>query len=223
MAAISRSESGHSTIRTAPPADYQISERADFRGLTLLIIFRGQSVTLYLMQAKDSDARNSIYSEVLPILRPWKASAMRPLAVFTAIGIAAALLGGCGSQSHQPSTLEVEFDDPLASTFENCADLFKPESNSNECEFSSRRERGYDVVEEKISCKQQSTDVACELRPGPGPGPDLNWMNYACNRASRKCRITAGNLGFTSAYTRLFEEHNAGLKSAQAIVPPESR
>ncbi len=57
----------------------------------------------------------------------------------------------------------------------------------------------------------------------PGPGPDLNWMNYACGRTSRKCRLTAGNLGFTSAYARLFEEHNAGLKSDQATALPDSR
>jgi hypothetical protein len=140
-----------------------------------------------------------------------------------AVALLAVSYAGCASGPRQPQTLEVEFDDPIAATFENCGDLFKSETNTRECEFTSRRERGYDTVEERISCKQQSADVACELRPGPGPGPDLNWMNYACGRTSRQCRITAGNLGFTSAYARLFAEHNAGLTSAQTIAPPESR
>jgi hypothetical protein len=148
---------------------------------------------------------------------------MRLFAFFAALIVAALLYGGCGSHSPQPPVLEVEFDDPISATLNNCSELFKPEPDSRECVFTSRRERGSDIVEEKISCTQQNADVACELRPGPGPGPDLNWMNYACNRISRKCRITAGNLGFTSAYTRLFDEHNAGLISPQAIVPPESR
>jgi hypothetical protein len=141
---------------------------------------------------------------------------------FAALALVTASYAGCSSALRQPPALEVEWDDPIAATFGNCADLFKPDANGT-CAFTSRRERGYDVVEEKISCKQQSADVTCELRPGPGPGPDLNWMNYACDRTSRKCRITGGNLEFTSAYTRLFAEHNAGLTSAAPILPPESR
>lgn len=147
----------------------------------------------------------------------------RRLVALAAIAPAAASYAGCSSGLRQPPALEGEIDDPIAATFENCADLFKPEANGHECVFTSQRERGFDVVEEKISCKQAGPEVACLLRPGPGPGPDLNWMNYGCDRASRKCRMTAGNLGFTSAYARLFEEHNAGLKPAQTAAPPESR
>jgi hypothetical protein len=139
-------------------------------------------------------------------------SARRTIA-FAAIALAAASYAGCSSGLRQPPALEVEFDDPVVATFESCADLFKAEADNRKCVFTSRRERGYDIVEEKISCKQANADVACQLRPGPGPGPDMNWMNYACDRASRKCRITAGDPGFTSAYTRLFDEHNAGLKA----------
>ena len=114
---------------------------------------------------------------------------------FTACVVCAALGIGCTSQRGQPPALDVAWDDPIAATFEHCGDLFSQEGDANECTFTGRRERGYDMVEEKINCRQQGADVVCELRPGPGAGPDLNWMNYACDRISRKCQITARSWG----------------------------
>ena len=130
---------------------------------------------------------------------------------------------GCGSQPGQAPALDVEWDDPIAATFENCGSLFRTESNPGDCGFTARRERGYDVVEEKVTCRQQNSDVSCELRPGPGAGPDLNWINYACDRTSRKCRITGGELSFTSGYATLFAGHNAGLESNRTVALPETR
>lgn len=150
---------------------------------------------------------------------------MRTTARFRVATIALAALSclGCGSQSPQPTALEEQWDDPIAATFAHCGDLFTAETNSRDCVFTDRRERGYDVVEEKVSCSQQAVDVNCALRPGPGAGPDLNWMNYKCARISRQCRITGGELGFTSAYANLFAEHNAGLISERTLPPPEAR
>jgi Queuosine biosynthesis protein len=130
---------------------------------------------------------------------------------------------GCGSQSRQPTALEEQWSDPIATTFEHCGDLFTAEANSHECVLTDRRERGYDVVEDKVTCRQQTADVNCALRPGPGAGPDLNWMNYKCSRTSRQCRITGGELGFTSASANLFAEHNAGLISKRTLQQPETR
>jgi hypothetical protein len=148
---------------------------------------------------------------------------MCPLIVFVIIAVASLSCVGCGSQTNQTPSLEEQWGDPIAATFENCRDLFTAEANSRECSFTDRRERGYDVVEDKVTCKQQTADVSCGLRPGPGSGPDLNWMNYSCNRVSRQCRITGGELGFTAAYANLFAQHNAGLISARTLPPPETR
>ena len=148
---------------------------------------------------------------------------MRRRIVVVMIALASLSSVGCGSQSHQAPALEEQWGDPIAAALENCPDLFAAEANSRECDFTDRRERGYDVVEEKVTCKQQTADVSCALRPGRGPGPDLNWMNYSCNRVSRKCRITGGELGFTSAYTNVFAQHNAGLISERTLPPPETR
>jgi hypothetical protein len=148
---------------------------------------------------------------------------MRPPIIAVMVTLASLSCVGCGSQSRQAPALEEQWDDPIAATFENCRDLFVAQANTRECAFTDRRERGYDVVEDKVSCKQQTTDVSCELRPGPGPGPDMNWMNYGCNRVSRQCRITGGELGFTAAYANLFAQHNAGLISERTIPPAETR
>jgi hypothetical protein len=61
------------------------------------------------------------------------------------------------------------------------------------------------------------------LRPGAGPGPDQNWLNYQCDRFSRVCRITGGDLGFTASYAALFAGHNAGLQSGSNLPGAESR
>ena len=148
---------------------------------------------------------------------------MRPPIIAVMITLASLSCVGCGSQSPQAPALEEQWGDPIAATFENCRDLFTAEANARECAFTDRRERGYDVVEDKVTCKQQTADVGCALRPGPGPGPDMNWMNYSCNRVSRQCRITGGELGFTSAYTNLFAQHNSGLVSERMLPPPETR
>jgi len=148
---------------------------------------------------------------------------MRPRIIVVIIAMASLSCVECGSQSRPVPALEEQWGDPIAATFENCRDLFGAEANSRECVFTDRRERSYDVVEDKVSCKQQTADVSCALRPGPGPGPDLNWMNYRCNRVSRQCLITGGELGFTAAYTNLFAQHNAGLISERTLPPPETR
>src|SRR6266481_702718 len=148
---------------------------------------------------------------------------MRSRIVVVIIAAASLSSAGCGSQSRQAPALEEQWVDPIAATFENCGDLFAAEANTRECAFTDRRERGYDVVEDKVNCKQRTTDVSCKLRPGPGSGPDLNWMNYSCTRVSRQCRITGGELGFTTAYASLFAQHNAGLISERTLPPPETR
>lgn len=136
----------------------------------------------------------------------------------------AAVCSSCSErrENSQP-TLQNQWGDPIARTFEHCGDLFTQTTNNRSCVFSDRRERGYDVVEEEITCAHVGSDVECKLRPGAGPGPDLNWMNYACDRVSRVCRITAGELGFTAAYSPLFAGHNAGLKSDRNVPQAESR
>ena len=105
----------------------------------------------------------------------------------------------------------------------NTAVISSPRRRVSACEFTDRRERGYDVVEDRITCLKSDANVECKLRPGAGPGPDQNWMNYACGRVSHVCQITRGNLGFTAGYTALFEGHNAGLQSESALAAAESR
>ena len=77
----------------------------------------------------------------------------------------------CGSQSLPAPALEEQWGDPIAATFENCRDLFAAEANTRECAFTDRRERGYDVVEDKVTCKQQTTDVWLRVAPGPRTRP----------------------------------------------------
>jgi hypothetical protein len=148
-------------------------------------------------------------------------SARKTLAV-VALGLAVAFCVGCTAR-RQPTTLDHRWDDPIARTFEHCGDLFTSTANQRVCEFSDRRERGYDVVEERVTCRQRDRDVECKLRPGAGPGPDQNWMNYQCNRISRLCEITAGDLGFTAGYASLFAGHNSGLDYNSSLPPAESR
>ena len=145
------------------------------------------------------------------------------LIAFTACFLWAVSWAGCGSQPGQAPALDVAWDDPIAATFKNCGSLFTTEANPVDCVFTARRERGYDVVEEKVTCRQRDSEVSCELRPGPGAGPDLNWMNYGCDRTSRECRITGGELSFTSGYATLFAGHNAGLESNRTVALPETR
>lgn len=134
------------------------------------------------------------------------------------------IIGCADTTTKTPTTLDQRTgDDLVASTFENCARMFGSEREIQPCEFTSRRERGYDVVEEKIICLQGPEFVDCKLRPGPGPGPDLNWMNYQCTRSSRKCRVTSGELGLTAAYESLFAQHNAGVRADRALPLPPSR
>ena len=136
--------------------------------------------------------------------------------------LATIVCAACSSQPHPP-VLDHQWNDPIARTFEHCGDLFTATDSHRECVFSDRRERGYDVVEEQVTCVQADADVECKLRPGAGPGPDQNWMNYRCARISRACRITGGDLAFTSAYASLFAAHNAGLQINNSLPPPQSR
>jgi hypothetical protein len=135
-------------------------------------------------------------------------------AVFCAIA-----LSRCGAQPQ----LQDQWGDPVSRTFEHCSNLFTASDNHHECVFSDRRERGYDVVEDQIKCLQNGADVDCRLRPGAGPGPDQNWMDYQCDRISHVCRITGGDLGFISSYSALFAGHNAGLQSGSNLPVAESR
>jgi hypothetical protein len=152
---------------------------------------------------------------------------MRPSRVATIVLVGWCLVTPIGCADIRPTTETAldqrTGDDPVASTFENCARLFASETEIQPCEFTSRRQRGFDVVEAKISCLQGSTVVDCKLRPGPGPGPDLNWMNYQCTRSSRKCTITGGERGFTAAYEPLFAQHNAGVQADRAFSLPPPR